>query len=72
MGFKDGTNNIHADDTAALDEHVWVAAAQSGDRRDRPGWRAAPTWSPARSGWRSSPGTPTRSPIRSGSSPGTR
>jgi len=26
MGFKDGTNNIHADDTAALDQHVWVAA----------------------------------------------
>jgi deferrochelatase/peroxidase EfeB len=24
MGFKDGTNNIHADDNAALDEHVWV------------------------------------------------
>ena len=24
MGFKDGTNNIHADDAAALDEHVWV------------------------------------------------
>jgi len=26
MGFKDGTNNIHADDAAALDQHVWVAA----------------------------------------------
>jgi deferrochelatase/peroxidase EfeB len=25
MGFKDGTNNIHADDTPALDQHVWVA-----------------------------------------------
>ena len=24
MGFKDGTNNIHADDTAALDDQVWV------------------------------------------------
>jgi deferrochelatase/peroxidase EfeB len=24
MGFKDGTNNIHADDTVALDEQVWV------------------------------------------------
>jgi deferrochelatase/peroxidase EfeB len=24
MGFKDGTNNIHADDAAALDEQVWV------------------------------------------------
>ncbi len=31
MGFKDGTNNIHADDTAAIDDHVWVG------RRDRPG-----------------------------------
>jgi len=27
MGFKDGTNNIHADDTAALDQHLWVQAA---------------------------------------------
>jgi len=27
MGFKDGTNNMHADDTAALDQHVWVPAA---------------------------------------------
>ena len=26
MGFKDGTNNIHADDGAAIDEHVWVGA----------------------------------------------
>jgi deferrochelatase/peroxidase EfeB len=24
MGFKDGTNNLKADDAAALDEHVWV------------------------------------------------
>jgi deferrochelatase/peroxidase EfeB len=24
MGFKDGTNNILADDQAALDEHVWI------------------------------------------------
>jgi deferrochelatase/peroxidase EfeB len=27
MGFKDGTRNIHADDTATLDEQVWVGAA---------------------------------------------
>lgn len=27
FGFKDGTANILADDTAALDEHVWVADA---------------------------------------------
>ena len=26
MGFKDGTNNIHADDTTTLDQHVWVSA----------------------------------------------
>jgi deferrochelatase/peroxidase EfeB len=24
MGFKDGTRNIRSDDTAALDQHVWV------------------------------------------------
>ena len=32
MGFKDGTNNILVDDTAALDEHVWVR------RQDDPAW----------------------------------
>jgi len=26
MGFKDGTRNIKADETAALDQHVWVGA----------------------------------------------
>ena len=26
MGFKDGTRNIHADDTATLDQQVWVGA----------------------------------------------
>ncbi|MTD16194.1 deferrochelatase/peroxidase EfeB [Nakamurella sp. YIM 132087] len=30
MGFKDGTNNIHADDTAAVQEFVWV-----GDETDQ-------------------------------------
>jgi deferrochelatase/peroxidase EfeB len=30
MGFKDGTRNIHADDTAALDAEVWVPADTSG------------------------------------------
>jgi deferrochelatase/peroxidase EfeB len=25
MGFKDGTRNIKSDDTAALDQHVWVS-----------------------------------------------
>lgn len=28
MGFKDGTNNIHGEDTEAMDKHVWV---QPGD-----------------------------------------
>jgi deferrochelatase/peroxidase EfeB len=32
MGFKDGTNNLVAEDTAALREHVWVAD------RDDPVW----------------------------------
>jgi deferrochelatase/peroxidase EfeB len=27
FGFKDGTNNLKAEDPAALDEHVWVTAA---------------------------------------------
>lgn len=30
MGFKDGTRNLRADDTAALDAHVWVGAAGAG------------------------------------------
>ena len=29
FGFKDGTANITAEDTAALDEHVWVAPGMS-------------------------------------------
>ncbi len=24
MGFKHGTRNIHGDDTALMDQHVWV------------------------------------------------
>ncbi len=32
MGFKDGTNNILAEDGAALDRHVWV------DPTDEPAW----------------------------------
>jgi deferrochelatase/peroxidase EfeB len=34
MGFKDGTRNIHTDDAALLDEHVWV-----GDETDQPWMR---------------------------------
>jgi len=32
MGSKDGTNNIRAEDTAAMDRHVWVSD------RDEPAW----------------------------------
>src|SRR5262245_21109051 len=32
MGFKDGTNNLVAEDTAAIDKHVWVNSA------DDPAW----------------------------------
>jgi deferrochelatase/peroxidase EfeB len=32
MGFKDGTNNILVEDTAAVDEHVWLRSG------DRPAW----------------------------------
>ena len=46
MGFKDGTNNIRAEDAAAArTQFVWVGRA-----RRRPGCAAAPTWSPAGSG----------------------
>ncbi|MCK9903417.1 peroxidase [Parafrankia colletiae] len=30
LGFKDGTNNLHVEQPARLDEHVWVAAADDG------------------------------------------
>jgi len=45
MGFKDGTNNIRADDTAALDEHVWVPAG-TGDAET--GWMTNGTYLVAR------------------------
>lgn len=38
FGFKDGTANILADDTAALDEHVWVADG------DGPDWMTGGTY----------------------------
>jgi deferrochelatase/peroxidase EfeB len=34
LGFKDGTNNLKAEDTAGLDDNVWVAAGEG------PGWLA--------------------------------
>ncbi len=42
FGYKDGTANILADDTAALDEHVWVAAS------DEPSWLAGGSYLVAR------------------------
>ncbi|GAA1947690.1 iron uptake transporter deferrochelatase/peroxidase subunit [Microbacterium deminutum] len=42
FGFKDGTRNILADDTAALDQHVWVSAP------DSPAWMAGGSYLVAR------------------------
>jgi deferrochelatase/peroxidase EfeB len=42
FGFKDGTANILADDTAALDEHVWVSASEG------PAWLAGGSYLVAR------------------------
>lgn len=42
FGFKDGTANILSDDTAALDEYVWVADA------DEPAWMAGGSYLVAR------------------------
>ncbi len=42
FGFKDGTNNLKAEDTGALDEHVWVADG------DGPAWLAGGTYLVAR------------------------
>jgi deferrochelatase/peroxidase EfeB len=42
FGFKDGTNNLKAEDTAALDEHVWVRPG------DGPDWLVNGTYLVAR------------------------
>jgi deferrochelatase/peroxidase EfeB len=42
FGFKDGTANILADDTKALEKNVWVAAS------DEPGWMAGGSYLVAR------------------------
>ena len=42
FGYKDGTANILADDTTALDDHVWVA------RDDEPSWLAGGSYLVAR------------------------
>ncbi len=38
FGFKDGTSNLKAEDTGALDQHVWVADG------DGPGWLTGGTY----------------------------
>ena len=45
FGFKDGTNNLKAEDTAALAEHVWV---QPGDVPGATAWMAGGTYLVAR------------------------
>jgi deferrochelatase/peroxidase EfeB len=45
FGFKDGTNNIKAEDTAALDEHVWI---QPGDVSGPAAWLAGGSYLVAR------------------------
>ncbi len=42
MGFKDGTDNIRAEDTAAMDDYVWVAPG------DGPPWMTGGTYLIAR------------------------
>ncbi len=42
MGFKDGTNNLKAEDTALMNEHVWVNSG------DQPAWMRGGTYLVAR------------------------
>jgi deferrochelatase/peroxidase EfeB len=42
FGFKDGTNNLKSEDSAALDQHVWVRAG------DGPDWLVGGTYLAAR------------------------
>jgi deferrochelatase/peroxidase EfeB len=42
MGFKDGTNNIRAEDHAAMERHVWLGAS------DSPAWMRGGTYLVAR------------------------
>jgi deferrochelatase/peroxidase EfeB len=44
MGFKDGTANLKAEDTDALERHVWVAGNRSGE----PSWLRGGTYLVAR------------------------
>jgi deferrochelatase/peroxidase EfeB len=45
FGFKDGTNNLKAEETSAVDEHVWVAP---GDVTGGASWMAGGTYLVAR------------------------
>jgi deferrochelatase/peroxidase EfeB len=42
MGFKDGTNNLKAEDTTLMEQHVWV------NRSDQPSWMRGGTYLAAR------------------------
>ena len=64
MGFKDGTNNIRAEDTDGHDGASSGSASAIGPA----GCGAAPTWSPAGSGCCSRSGTAPRFATRSGRS----
>ena len=68
FGFKDGTRNIKAEETAELDRARVGPAATTG----RPGSPAGPTWWPGGSACTSRSGTARRCPSRSRSSGATR
>jgi deferrochelatase/peroxidase EfeB len=56
FGFKDGTNNVKAEDAEALAQHVWVAPEDVPGPARR-GWPAGPISSPGESGCTSRSGT---------------
>ena len=62
FGFKDGTNNIKAEDTDALNQHVWVADG------DGPDWLTGGTYlvDAAHPDAHRDPGTAPRCSSRSG------
>jgi deferrochelatase/peroxidase EfeB len=47
FGFKDGTANVKAEETGALDEHVWVSSDDAGDN-GAGGWLAGGSYLVAR------------------------
>ena len=46
FGFKDGTANVKAEETDALEEHVWVQPGDDPPTTRPTGWPAAATWWP--------------------------